>query len=184
MVRPLALMLLLTALLGPVACSGGRSAPDFTLQSDRSAPWQLSAQRGKAVLLTFGFTHCPDTCPTILARLVRATAALGARAGSVEIAFVTVDPSRDTAPVLHRFVHRFAQPGVDLVGLTGTPSQIAASETAYHVWSAKLHARKNGYDVAHSAAIFVIDRSGRFHDVLDDEDNEGTVVAALRKTLG
>ncbi|HEX3368084.1 MAG TPA: SCO family protein [Candidatus Cybelea sp.] len=184
MVRALALVLLAAATLGSVACSGGRSAPDFALQSDRSTPWQLSAQHGKAVLLTFGFTHCPDTCPTILARMVRATAALGARAGNVEIAFVTVDPSRDTAPVLHRFVNRFARPGVDIVGLTGTPLQIAAAEAAYHVWAAKIHARKGSYDVAHSAAIFVIDPSGRFHGVLDDQDSEGTVVAALRKALG
>ncbi|MFY9630213.1 MAG: SCO family protein [Candidatus Cybelea sp.] len=184
MVRALALVVLLAATLVPVACSGGRGAPDFSLQSDRSAPWKLSEQRGKAVLLTFGFTHCADTCPAILARLAHATASLGARAGNVEIAFVTVDPSRDTPPVLHRFVNRFAQPGVDIVGLTGTPSQIAATETAYHVWSEKVHARKGGYDVAHAAAIFVIDPNGRFHDVLDDEDNEGAVVAALRKALG
>jgi protein SCO1/2 len=184
MVRALALLVLLAVTLVPVACSGGRSAPDFALQSDRSAPWQLSAQRGKAVLLTFGFTHCVDTCPAIVARLAHATAALGRRAGNVEIAFVTVDPSRDTPPVLHRFVNRFAQPGVDIVGLTGTPSQIAAAETAYHVWSAKVHAHNGGYDVAHSAPIFVIDPNGRLHDVLDDEDNEGTVVAALRRALG
>ncbi len=184
MVRALALVVLLAVTLVPVACAGGRSAPDFALQSDRSAPWQLSAQRGKAVLLTFGFTHCADTCPAILARLAHATASLGARAGNVEIAFVTVDPSRDTPPVLHRFVNRFAQPGVDIVGLTGTPSQIAAAKSAYHVWSAKVRAPKGGYDVAHSAPIFVIDPNGRLHDVLDDEDNEGTVVAALRRALG
>jgi protein SCO1/2 len=182
--RALALLALLMATLAPVACSAGREAPDFTLQDAHGAPWQLSAQRGKAVLLTFGFTHCADTCPAILARLAYTTAALGPRAGDVEIAFVTVDPQRDTPLVLQRFVRRFARPGDEIVGLTGTPLQISAAQAAYHVWSQKIHRDKSGYDVAHSAAIFVIDPNGRLHDVLDDEDSEGSLLAAVRSALG
>ncbi|HEX4012859.1 MAG TPA: SCO family protein [Candidatus Cybelea sp.] len=183
MVRALALTVLFAAMLAPVACSNGSQAPNLTLQSDRSLAWQLAAQRGKAVLLTFGFTHCADTCPAIVARLAHAGVAIG-RPGDVEIAFVTVDPARDTPAVLHRFLNRFAQPGLEIVGLTGTPRQLAAAQHAYHVWSAKLPVRKGGYDVSHSAAIFLIAPDGRLQGVLDDQDNESAVVAALKKALG
>ena len=67
----------------------------------------LSSQRGKAVVMAFGYTHCADTCPLTLAKLVKAKAALGTRAGNVEIAFVTVDPRRDTPAALHGFLQKF-----------------------------------------------------------------------------
>lgn len=147
------------------ACAGGSYAPDFTLRDDTGVAWTLSQQRGEAVLLTFGFTHCTDTCPATLAKLMRSSNGLSGAARNVEVAFVTVDPVRDTAPVMHRFIGKFAPLGpARLVGLTGTPAAIEHVEAAYHVWSAPM---KDG--IAHSAVIFLIDPHGRIAAIRDDE---------------
>src|SRR5579862_9346751 len=120
-------------------CSSARPAPNFTLRDDRNASWELASHRGQSILLAFAYTHCADTCPTLVARMERATALLGNRAQRVRIAVVTVDPARDTPARLHRFLARFAQPGGSpLVGLTGTAQQIAGVERAYHVWSQRM----------------------------------------------
>lgn len=172
-------------LLLVAACGGPKQAADFTLQDDRGTPWTLSQQRGKAVLLTFGFTHCADTCPATLAKLVATAQSIGARSQSIEIVFVTVDPKRDSPPVLHRFIRRFDRPGLgSVVGLTGTPQQIAAVQRAYHVWSQAMPSRHGHYEVAHGAAIFLIDDAGRLQSVRDDEDTQAALAAALRQLLG
>ncbi|MGA8534834.1 MAG: SCO family protein [Candidatus Tumulicola sp.] len=155
-------------------------APGFTLTSDENQPWSLAAQRGHSVLLTFGFTHCADTCPATLAKLARLTRPL-AHGASVEIAMVTVDPRRDTPPVLHRFVARFERP---IIGLTGTPKQIAAVESAYHVWAQRTpgaHVSPRGYDVAHSAVIYAIDARGAIRAISNDDDSQAALTGVVRE---
>lgn len=161
-------------------CSGGRSAPDFTLRDDAARTWTLAAQRGKVLLLTFGFTHCADTCPATLGKLTQLTRALGPRPHNAEIAFVTVDPARDTPLVLHRFLARFEPGSSRLVGLTGTPTQIAVVEAAYHVWSQRLP--RNEY--AHTSVIFVIDPRGRIRALRDDSDSEASIAHVVAEMLG
>jgi protein SCO1 len=177
------LALLACALLA--ACASGPRAADFTLVDDNGAPWRLSEQHGKALLLTFGYTHCADTCPATLAKLVRTARALGPRSRQVEIVFVTVDPRRDSPDTLRRYVERFDRPGQGrLVALGGSPAQIAAVEKAYHVWSQVMPVRHGGYDVAHGAAIFLIDGDRRLRGVRDDDDSQASLVRAVEKLLG
>jgi protein SCO1/2 len=191
MARALASLALLALALAATACNGGRPAPDFSLRDDRGASWQLSQQRGKAVLLSFGFTHCPDTCPATLAKLVHLTTKLGTRARDVEIVLVTVDPARDSPAVMHRFLRRFVAPGAgELVGLTGTPSEISSVEAAYHVWSQRMPgpsiARRTprDYEVAHSAVIFLIDSGGGMRGARDEDDSEQSLLGSVRALLG
>jgi protein SCO1 len=166
------------------ACSGAGGAPDFTLRDDGGHFWELSQQHGKAVLLTFGFTHCTDTCPATLAKLIRLISSLPGDAREVEIAFVTVDPARDTVPVMHRFVARFVQPGGVLVGLTGTPAQIERVKAAYQVWSQPVRRTRTGdYDVAHTAVIFLIDPRGRIRAVRNDDDSARSLARAVAAML-
>jgi len=172
----------LLTLLALVACARPAQAPDFTLVGDRGQPWTLSAQRGRPVFLTFGFSHCGDTCPLTVAKLVRVAHAVDTRADGVEIAMVTVDPQRDTPAVLHRFVERFHGP---VVGLTGTPSQIASVESAYHVWAARVpgkHRTPRDYDVAHTATIYAIDPHGDIRALRNDDDSEAALITTLRLT--
>jgi protein SCO1 len=161
-------------------CNSGSSAPDFTLRDDADQPWTLAAQHGKVVLLTFGFTHCADTCPATLGKLSQLARALGPRARDAEIVFVTVDPARDTPQVLHRFLARFEPGSSRLVGLTGTPREIAVIESAYHVWSQRMP--RDEY--AHSSVIFLIDGLGRIRALRDDSDSEASIARAVAEMLG
>jgi len=172
----------LAAILLLQACSHAPGAPDFTLTDDTGRAWALSSQRGTPVLLTFGFTHCADTCPATLAKLARLAAERDS-ATRVVIALVTVDPQRDSIAAMHRFVTRFDRGDVRIVGLTGTPSQIDAVERAYHVWAQRIPGRQRhgAYDIAHSAVVYFIDRGGVTRSVHDDDDSDAVLGAALRE---
>jgi len=160
-----------------VACAGGTAAPDFTLRDDGGSPWTLSQQHGKAVVLTFGFTHCADTCPATLAKLARVTGSTARAKTDAEIVFITIDPARDGVVALHRFVERFALPdGAPIVGLTGSPAQIRNVERQYHIWSQPM---PKG-EIAHTAAIYLIDPQGRIRAVRDDSDS----VRSLSRAIG
>lgn len=174
-VRFLALMLALLC----AGCSRYPAAPDFTLTDQSGAQWTLSQQHGKAVALYFGFTHCPDTCPLTLAKLAKA---IGAN-NNAEIAFVTVDPERDTPAVLRNYVKRFE--GAPIVGLTGSPKQIADVESAYHVWSQKIPGKrgKYDYDEAHISIVTFIDAGGRQRMIADQDDTVTTLASDIRSTM-
>ncbi len=170
----------IAAILAACAAPGPR-APGFTLTDDSGRPWALDGQRGNPVVLTFGFTHCADTCPETLAKLARLRRTLGAGAGNVRIAMVSVDPRRDTPAVLHRFVGQFDGP---VVGLTGAPADVATVESAYHVWAQRVpgRARRAGtYDVVHSAIIYFIDPRGTIRDISDDGASDATLAHAMTR---
>ena len=179
---------LLAALALPAALAAcaarGPAAPDFTLTSDTGRAWTLRAQRGHPLLLTFGFTHSADTCPATLAKLghlVQTDPA--ARAAGVRIAMVTVDPKRDSPAALHAFVARF---GSGIVGLTGSTASIRSVERAYHVWAQPLPSKRGrpGYDVAHSAAIYVIDAGGHIRGLYPDDESESSLAHAVAAVAG
>lgn len=159
------------------ACGGPPHAPDFNLRDDGGRSWTLSQQRGKMVFLTFGFTHCLDTCPLTLAKLARVGESLNRRGDQTEVVFVTIDPRRDTVPVMHRFIGRFSSAQSPVVGLTGTPAAIDGVKAAYHVWSAPI-----AHDIAHTAVIFFIDSSGRLAGAHDDDESEASL-AQIAETL-
>lgn len=151
----------------------GSQAPEIALTDDAGARWTLGAQRGSVVALFFGYTHCLDTCPLTLAKLTAAAREQGERAPTILIAFVTVDPRRDTPVVLHRYVQRFS--GAHIVALTGTQAQVQHVERDYHVWAQAIpgvHHGTNQYDEAHSSVTYLIDRDGRLRVVHGDDDDE------------
>jgi protein SCO1/2 len=113
--------------------------------------------RGKAVVVFFGFTHCPDVCPTTLADLARVMQDLGPDADRVQVLFITVDPERDTAADLDKYVHAFDP---RFIALRGEPQQTARVAKEFKIYYEK---RKQGstYTVDHSAQSYVIDPQGR-----------------------
>ena len=114
--------------------------------------------RGKIVLLYFGYTYCPDVCPTTLTNLGDALKRMGSDAANVRVLFVTVDPNRDTLPVLASYVQAF---GPQIDGLRGTPDQLAALARRYRVlYSVSPETKDHPYEVTHSPAIYVFDGSG------------------------
>src|SRR5579875_3219477 len=114
--------------------------------------------RGRIVLLYLGYTFCPDVCPTTLTNLDAALKRLGRAAAEVRVLFVTVDPARDTLPVLAVYAREFG-PRID--ALRGTPDQLAALARRYRLlYSVTPAGRDRPYEVAHSGGIYVFDRTG------------------------
>lgn len=139
-------------------------APEFALRGSDGSDLTLSHYRGKLVLLVFGFTHCPEVCPTTLATLAQARKALGAQADAVQVVYVTVDPERDDAGTIKKYLAVF---DASFIGGTGKPDVLAAMRKRYGVVAAKLGAPKDsGYGMNHSTSIYLIDRAGRLRAMM------------------
>ena len=152
-----------------------RAAP-INLTDDTGRPWSLEDHRGSGQVVFFGYTHCKDTCPLTLAKLSKAL--FRSRAETAEVEFITVDPERDTPPVLHAYLKRFAG---KFRGLTGSRAQIEAVERSYHVWAQKLPGKHgdDDYDDAHTSTVFLIDRAGNIASLHDVDDSVGTLARAI-----
>jgi protein SCO1/2 len=139
----------------------GGALPELDFQMTRASDGKLVGAadfRGKVVLLYFGYTFCPDACPTALLNISEMLKALGPRADDVRVLFVTVDPSRDTLDVLKEYSGSFAP---QVVGLRGTPDQLAALAKRYRVsYSVEPAPGGHGFEVTHSSGIYVFDRGG------------------------
>ncbi len=115
--------------------------------------------RGRFMLIYFGYTTCPDVCPTTLAAVEAALHQLGTRARRVAPLFITVDPARDTPDVVERYVRGF---GTDLIGLTGTPAEIARVRREYLVSAVRRHDPDHGGAIDHTAVLLLIGPDGRY----------------------
>jgi protein SCO1/2 len=140
--------------------TGAEFAREFSLTDHDGKRRTLSDFRGKVVVVFFGFTHCPDVCPTTLAELSGAMKKIGKDADRVQVLFITVDPERDTAEVLKPYVTAF-NPG--FLGLRGSAEETAAVAKEFKVIYQKAGADKAGanYTMDHSAGSYVFDAEGR-----------------------
>jgi protein SCO1/2 len=142
-----------------VDLTGADYARDFQLPDADGRMRSLQDFRGKAVIVFFGFTQCPDVCPTTLAEIAQARTLLGAKGEQVQGVFITVDPERDTPQVLKAYMANF---GPGFVALRGTPEQTAAVAKDFKVYYKKVEGKAPGtYSMDHSAASFVYDPQGR-----------------------
>ena len=135
------------------------AAPPLVLTDASGARFELAERRGDLVLLFFGYTHCPDVCPTVLADWARVRRSLGPKAEGVQFVFVSVDPVRDTPAIASAYARQFDR---TFVGLSG-PSE--ALDRIKRDWGFAAYpegdTRSSGYGVAHPAATYLIDRQGR-----------------------
>lgn len=137
---------------------GSRPAADFTLAGSTGQPVRLSDFRGKVVVLYFGYTFCPDVCPTTLATVARALRLLGPQAADVQVLMVTVDPERDTPERLARYLALFDP---SFIGLSGPEEEIAATASAYGIYYEKRPTTSAAtYLVDHTATTIVVGRQG------------------------
>ncbi|MEA9941250.1 SCO family protein [Xanthomonas campestris pv. raphani] len=186
--------LMLMCLLGVLAgCGqgGGGFAPngadlspmargmDFYLYDTEGAPRPLRSFRGKALVLFFGFTHCPDVCPTTLARAAQVKRKLGAEAAQVQFAFATLDPQRDKPNVLRTYVKAFDP---DFIGLTGSEGDIRVAAGNLKVSYAKVPMGPT-YTIDHSTRSFPFDREGQLRVGLAHEQSVDSVVHDIRQVL-
>jgi protein SCO1/2 len=162
----------------PVQPIGG----DFTLTDHNGAPFALSSLHGKAVLIFFGYSYCPDVCPTTLSKLTSVAKRLGDDGKDVKTLYITVDPGRDTPDVLKLDLKSF---DLDALGLTGTRAEIdkvvkqygASYEIVPHPESAAK------YSVSHSTTLYALDRKGRVRILFDYGATVDEIVKGIKAIL-
>jgi protein SCO1/2 len=133
-----------------------RAIEDFTLTDEANQPFTLKELRGRPTLVFFGFTHCPDVCPTTLAKL--AQIAKGAAVPGLRVLLVSVDPARDKPEQLQQYVHAF---DASFKGVTGEQAQIERLAKEFGVAIARVELAGGDYTVDHSAAVFLLDAQAR-----------------------
>jgi protein SCO1 len=152
----------------------------FHLVDQNGKPFSDADLKGKWHLVFFGYTHCPDTCPTALNEMALALDRLGEKRGEVEIVLITVDPDRDTPEVLKSYVESFDAP---IVALTGTAEEVAQAAKNYRVYYAKHPHGDGGYDMDHSAVVYVMDPAGRFTATFTPDSTAQAIAERLQKLL-
>jgi protein SCO1/2 len=170
--------------------SGRMPAPMATTASAVGGPFRLVDQSGRAVtdqdlkgrpfLVFFGFTHCPDVCPTTLFEVSEVLRQLGPDADGVRALFVTVDPERDTPEKLKDYLSNFDP---HLIGLTGTPDAVDRMLKAYRVYYKKVPTEGGGYTMDHTALVYLMDKQGRFVAPFNLKQGTADAAANLRRYL-
>ncbi len=161
----------------PLASIGG----PFTLVGADGRTFSSAKLAGKPFAIFFGFTHCPDVCPTTLARLARLRRQLGQGDEAFAIVFVSVDPERDGPAEVGAYAKLFDTP---VIGLTGSVAQIEQVKKQYAVFSAKAPQAGGDYSVDHTASVFLIDRAGKFVATLAPEENDAVALEKLKRIVG
>ncbi len=152
----------------------------FTLTGSDGKPFSSSALKGKPHAMFFGFTHCPDVCPTTLARLVKLRKQLGGAPDRPAILFVTVDPERDGPAEVGKYAELFDAP---VTGLTGSPAQIDQVKKKYGIFSKKVPTEGGDYTVDHTATVLLFDRNGEFAGTIAQEEGDPAAMAKLQRIV-
>ena len=159
--------------------TGAPYGRDFRLLDPDGKPRQLSDFRGRVVLVFFGFTQCPDVCPTALARAVEVMKQLGSDAQRVQVIFVTVDPERDTPALLREYMRAFDP---SFLGLYADPTTTAQTAREFKVYYAKVPT-PSGYTIDHSAITYAFDAAGRLRLAIKHEQSVQSVSADVKRLL-
>ncbi len=149
----------------------------FSLTGPDGKPVASTSFRGKWMLIYFGYTFCPDACPTALNDVGVALDMMKRLRTTVAPLFITVDPQRDTPPVMAAYTRQFSP---RIIGLTGTPEAIRQVEREYHVYAVR-HPTKDGYSMDHSNLIYVIDPAGHFAGIIDGSANPEDIAAQVER---
>jgi len=154
---------------------------DFTLTDQNGKPFHLSQLRGKVVLLFFGYTHCPDACPTTMAKLSQVYKLLGSNADQVMTVFVSVDPGRDTTSGLKSYLAYFH---LNSIGLTGTKEQIDVVVKQYGArYEIEQSDSAAGYHVNHSTDLYLLDQKGELARTFSYSDGTQVMVDGVKQLM-
>lgn len=166
---------------GPAQLSDAKLGGDFSLTDHNEQPFQLQSQRGKIVLLYFGYTSCTEACPLMLTKVARAYRTLGAAQKQVQFVLVSVDPNRDTPAVLKKYLDYY---GVNAIGLTGTKE---ALDQVVQQYGAKYEIEKSdsalGYHVSHTTDLYLLDQQGKVRHLFKHNDSPAVMAAGIKKLL-
>ena len=152
----------------------------FTLTDDTGATVTQDALAGKPSVMYFGYTFCPDVCPTTLLDMTRWIQKLGPDAGKLNYVFVSVDPERDTAQLMHAYLSSFDS---HIRGFTGTPEEIAKIAREYRVYYKKVPTDDGGYVMDHSAIIYLMGADSKFVSIIAYQEADASALTKLRNLL-
>lgn len=176
--------------LGGVYLASRPSAPtastiampaDVRLVDQKGRPFTAADLKGKPSAVFFGFTYCPEICPTTLMDIGRWMEALGPEADKLNVVFVSVDPARDTPEQLDLYLSSF-DPRIR--GVTGTPDAVAAMAKGFRVYYRKVPIEGGEYTMDHSTAVYLMDAKGRFVEPVGYQEPMDRVMVKLRRLLG
>jgi len=188
-------LLLVAALIGGVLWYESEKVPGLgrvvtTGQADVGGPFQLTDQSGKRVsdkdfrgrymLIYFGYSFCPDVCPTTLAVMAQALEKLGDRSQRIAPILITIDPERDTPKVLEDYVKAF---GPSFVGLTGSVAEIKAVEKKYRVYAVKKPLEGGNYGMDHSSVIYLMGPDGKLVSFYDEAISPDDLAKDLKSKI-
>lgn len=161
--------------------TGADFAQGLSLTDHTGKPRTLADFKGKAVILFFGYTHCPDVCPTTMADLKQTMKMLGSRADELQVLFVTLDPVRDTQEVLAKFVPAFDE---RFIGLRGTEQEVAATAANFKVYAKKVESKgKSDYTIDHSAGAYAFDKNGKIRLYLEYGERPADIANDIKTIL-
>jgi protein SCO1/2 len=156
-------------------------AKGFALTDHTGKPRTLADYKGKVVVVFFGYTQCPDVCPTTMAEMASVMQKLGPQADQVQVLFITLDPERDTPQLLASYVPAFDK---RFVGLYGTPEQTAKTAKEFKVFYSKVPGKEPGsYTIDHTAGSYVFDKEGRLRLFIRHGGGADAIVHDVRQLL-
>ncbi len=160
--------------------TGTRLGKELALTGTDGRPHTLETLKGKVTVVLFGFTQCPDICPSSLAELTQVMKLLGSQAAKVQVVLVTVDPERDTQEVLRAYVSGFDS---QFLGLTGTLDQIKKAASSFKIYYAKNAGVQGNYSVDHSASFFLLDAQGESRVLLANNIGAAAIAHDIQRLL-
>ena len=158
----------------------GQRGGSFELVDQHGQRFASAALAGKPYAIFFGFTHCPDVCPTTLLGMSNNLASLGTGGDRLKVVFVTVDPDRDTPEKLRQYLASFDP---RIIALTGKAEEIAAAAKGWGVFYDKVPEDDGGYTMAHSAYVYLMDGDNHKVDTLGFQEPEDQQLAKLRRLI-
>ncbi len=165
---------------GQLASSASAIGGAFSLVDQSGKPFTEKDLTGKPSLVFFGFTHCPDICPTKLFEITQMLDSLGTDASKVNVVFITVDPERDTTELLSTYLGSFH---AGIRGLTGTDEQVTQAMRAYRAFGRKVPLDGGGYTMDHTTFVYLMDKQGQFVSTFDVARDPAKAAQDLRRYL-
>ena len=161
--------------------TGADFAQTLTLTDHTGKRRSLTDFKGKAVALFFGYTHCPDVCPTTMADLKQTMKRLGNRADELQVLFITLDPARDTQAVLAQFVPSFDK---RFLGLRGDEQETAVTAATFKVYAKKVESKgRSDYTIDHSAGMYIFDKAGKIRLYVDYGEKPADIANDIKQIL-
>jgi protein SCO1/2 len=167
---------------GGTPAEGNFGQGDYKLETAAGQPFTAASLKGAPSLLFFGYTHCPDVCPTTMADMALWFHELGPEGKALRAFFVSVDPSRDTPAVLGDYVKAVSD---RITGVTGSQAEIDKIERAWGVYSEKVPAADGGddYTMNHTATVYLLDAEGRFQGTIAYQEDDATALKKLKNLI-